>query len=252
MTTVALTQRWVFTRFKLTLRNSRAVAFTFAFPLILVVLFNALNGNAEVQNLGQDVRFAQFYTPAIAVFSLVTACYTTLVMGLANARDQGLLKRVRGTPLPMAIYLGSWVASAIVVGFAGVLLLFVVAVPAFDVHVYADTLAPALVSLLLGAACLASLGVAVASLVKNAEQAQPVVQLTFLPLSFISGIWFPLDGAPDWLVQVAHVFPLSHLVQSFSSAFTPNGGWEPGHLLVLALWTVAGLVIAVRRFRWEP
>jgi ABC-2 type transport system permease protein len=252
MTAVALSQRWILARMRLTLRNSRAVVFTFLFPLILVVLFNALNGNAEVQNLGQDVRFAQFYTPAIAVFSLVTACYTTLVMGLANARDQGLLKRVRGTPLPMPVYLGSWVASAIAVGFAGVVLLFLVAVPAFDVHVYLDTLAPAIVSLLLGAACLSALGVAVASLVKNADQAQPVVQLTFLPLSFISGIWFPLDGAPDWLVQVAHIFPLSHLVQSFSSAFTPHGGWEPGHLAVLVLWTVAALFVAVRRFRWEP
>src|SRR3954468_22171795 len=136
---IALTQRWVTTRMTLTLRNSRAVAFTFAFPLIIVVLFNALNGNAEVASYGQDIRFAQFYTPAVAVFSLVTACYTTLVMGLSNARDAGLLKRVRGTPLPMGIYLGAWVSSAIVVGLGGVLLLFVVAVPAFDLQIYADT-----------------------------------------------------------------------------------------------------------------
>jgi ABC-2 type transport system permease protein len=252
MTAVALSQRWVFSRIKLTARNGRALVFTFAFPLILIVLFNALNGNAKVTNLGQDIRFAQFYTPAIAIFSLVSACYTTLVMGLANARDQGLLKRVRSTPLPMSIYLGSWVVSAIATGVCAVVLLFVVAVPAFDVHIYASKLPEAIVSLLLGALCLSALGVAVASLVKNADQAQPVVQLTFLPLSFISGIWFPLDGAPDWLVSVAHIFPLSHLVQSFSAAFTPGGGWEPGHLAVLALWTGGALFVAVRRFRWEP
>jgi ABC-2 type transport system permease protein len=252
MTAVALSQRWVFSRMKLTARNPRAIVFTFLFPLILIVLFNALNGNAKVQNLGQDVRFAQFYTPAIAVFSLVSACYTTLVMGLANARDQGLLKRVRGTPLPMGIYLGSWVTSAIVVGIAAVVGLFAVAVPAFDVHVYVSKLPAAIVTVVLGSLCLSALGVAVASLVKNADQAQPVVQLTFLPLSFISGIWFPLDNAPGWLVDVAHIFPLSHLVQSFSAAFTPGGGWEPGHLAVLALWTVGALVVAVRRFRWEP
>jgi ABC-2 type transport system permease protein len=252
MTAVALSQRWVFSRIKLTARNPRALVFTFAFPLILIVLFSALNGNAKVQNLGQDVRFAQFYTPAIAVFSLVSACYTTLVMGLANARDQGLLKRVRGTPLPMGVYLGSWVASAIAVGIAAVILLFVVAVPAFDVQIYASKLPEAIVSLLLGSACLAALGVAVASLVKSADQAQPVVQLTFLPLSFISGIWFPLDGAPQWLVDVAHVVPLSHLVQSFSAAFTPGANWRPGDLVVMVLWTVGALFVAVRRFRWEP
>jgi ABC-2 type transport system permease protein len=249
---LTLTRKWIFARFRMTARNPRAMVFTFAFPLILVVLFSALNGNAKIDSYGQHIRFAQFYTPAIAVFSLVTACYTTVVMGLANARDQGLLKRVRGTPLPMPIYLGAWVASAIAVGLGGVLLLFIVAVPAFDVHVYVSKLPEAIVSVLLGAACLSALGVAVASLVKNADQAQPVVQLTFLPLSFISGIWFPLDGAPDWLVTVAHIFPLSHLVQSFSSAFTPGGGWQPGHLLVLVAWTVGALFVAVRRFRWEP
>ena len=61
-----------------------------------------------------------------------------------------------------------------------------------------------------------------ASLVKTADQATPVAQLTFLPVSFISGIWFPLDGAPDWLVKVSHFFPLSHIVNSFGSSFTPH------------------------------
>jgi ABC-2 type transport system permease protein len=251
---LALLGRWLRARVRIQLRTGRAVVFTFAFPLVLIVLFNGLNGNATVDAVGAagQVKFAQFYTPAIAIFSLVSACYTTLVMGLANARDQGLLKRVRSTPLPMSIYLGSWVVSAIATGVCAVVLLFVVAVPAFDVHIYASKLPEAIVSLLLGALCLSALGVAVASLVKNADQAQPVVQLTFLPLSFISGIWFPLDSAPDWLVSVAHIFPLSHLVQSFSAAFTPGGGWEPGHLAVLALWTGGALFVAVRRFRWEP
>ena len=86
----------------------------------------------------------------------------------------------------------------------------------------ARTLPAAIVTLLLGAACLASLGVAVASVVKSADQAMPVAQLTFLPISFISGIWFPLDGAPDWLVTVSHIFPLSHIVKAFGSCFVPG------------------------------
>jgi ABC-2 type transport system permease protein len=84
-----LAGRWIAGRIKMTLRNPRALVFTFAFPLILVVLFSALNGNAEVDAYGEKLRFAQFYTPAIAVFSLVTACYTTLILGLSTARDQG-------------------------------------------------------------------------------------------------------------------------------------------------------------------
>jgi len=239
----------------MTLRNPRALVFTFAFPLILIVLFSALNGNAKVDAYGEHIRFAQFYTPAIAIFSLVTACYTTLILGIATARDQGLLKRVRGTPLPMSIYLGSWVTGAVATGVSAILLLFVVAIPAFGVDVYARTLPAAIVTLLLGAVCLASLGIAVASLVKSADQAMPVAQLTFLPVSFISGIWFPLDGAPDWLIHVAHFFPLYHIVNSFGSCFVPGSsgsGFNGSDLSALAIWTAVGLFVAVRRFRWEP
>ena len=249
---ISLTQQWVFARVRLTLRNPRALVFTFAFPLILIVLFSALNGNAEVDAYGEKIRFAQFYTPAIAIFSLVTACYTSLIIGIATARDQGLLKRVRATPLPMGIYLGSWVTGAMLTGIGAVVLLFCVSVPAFGVEITASTLPAAALTLVLGSACLASLGVAVASLVKDAEQAMPVAQLTFLPVSFISGIWFPLDGAPDWLVNVAHFFPLSHIVTAFGSSFTPGRSFHAGDLVPIGIWTVVGLAVAVRRFRFEP
>ena len=145
-------------------------------------------------------------------------------MGLAAARDEGLLKRVRGTPLPMWMYLTAWVTAAVAVGIGAVAVLFAVSVPAFGLHIYADSLLPAIVTLLLGAACLSALGVAVATLVKSVDQAQPVVQLTFLPLSFISGFRFPLDGAPDWLVSVAEAFPLYHLAQAFGIPSTPCDG----------------------------
>ena len=162
---------------------------------------------------------------------------------------------MRGTPLPMGIYLGSWVTGAALTGIAAIVLLFVVAIPAFGVDVYARTLPAAIVTLLLGAACLASLGVAVAALVKSADQAMPVAQLTFLPVSFISGIWFPLDGAPDWLVKVSHFFPLSHIVNAFGVLLRPGRERQPvprRDLLPLAIWTAVGLFVAVRRFRWEP
>jgi len=254
-TELPLARKWIAGRVKMQLRNPRALVFTFAFPLILIVLFSALNGNAKVDAYGEHIRFAQFYTPAIAIFSLVTACYTTLILGIATARDQGLLKRVRGTPLPMSIYLGSWVTGAALTGIAAIVLLFAVAIPAFGVDIYASTLPAAIVTLLLGAACLASLGVAVASLVKSADQAMPVAQLTFLPISFISGIWFPLDGAPDWLVKVSNFFPLSHIVNAFGGCFVPGvkgNGFNGGDLASIAIWTAVGLFVAVRRFRWEP
>jgi ABC-2 type transport system permease protein len=251
---IKLAGRWLVARMKLTVRNPRAVTFTFAFPLVLVVLFNALNGDTQVTSAGAKVDFSQFYTPAIGVFSLVAACYTTLILGISTARDNGLLKRVRGTPLPISIYLGSWMVSAAAVGIASIVVMFAISVPAFGVHIYAEALPAAIVTLLLGAACLCALGVAVASLVKSAEQAMPVAQLTFLPISFVSGIWFPLDNAPSWVVDVAHFFPLYHIAYAFERCFTPGAGaaWSGKDLWAIAIWTAVGIFVSVRRFRFEP
>jgi ABC-2 type transport system permease protein len=253
-----LLRRWVVARARLTLRTPRAVFFTFAFPLMFLVLFTGLNGNANVAaagSAGGEVPFAQFYTPSIGIFGLTTACYTAVIFGLTHARDTGLLKRVRGTPLPMSFYLGAWLTGAALTGFASVVLMFAVAVPAFGVEIYARNLPAAVVTLALGAATLAALGLAVASLVRTQDQATPVAQFTFLPLSFISGIWYPLAGAPDWVVTIAHIFPLYHLVDAFDACFVPQttgGGWAPGHLAVIALWGIGGLVVAARRFSAEP
>jgi ABC-2 type transport system permease protein len=254
---LTLLRRWLGARVRTQLRTGRALAFTFAFPLVLVVLFNGLNGDAKVEAVGAagQVPFAQFYTPSIAIFSLTTACYTSVIVGVAAARDSGLLKRVRGTPLPMSIYLAAWLAGAALTGIVAVVLLFAVAVPAFGVHVYAATLPAAIVTLALGAACLAAVGLAVATLARDADQAMPIAQLTFLPISFISGIWFPLEGAPDWVVTVAKVFPLEHIVHAFDRTFSPGvsgGGWSPADLWSIAVWTAVGLLVATRRFRAEP
>ena len=107
---------------------------------------------------------------------------------------------------------------------------------------------------MLGAACLCALGVAVASLVKSADQAMPVAQLTFLPISFVSGIWFPLDGAPAWVVDVAHFFPLYHIAHAFERCFAPGAGtaWTGKDLWAILIWTAVGAFVAVRRFRFEP
>ena len=251
----ALMRRWIAARVRMTLRSPRALGFTFAFPLVLITLFDALNGGVTVKAMGAaggDVPFAQYYTPSIGVFSLTIACYTSLLVGLATARELGVLKRVRGTPLPLPVYLGSWIVGAMLVGTCAVALLFAVAVPVFGVDIYPRMLPAAVITLALGAACLASLGLALGTVAKTAEQAQPLAQLTFLPVSFISGIWFPLTGAPDWLVKLAHLFPLYHIVAAFDACFAPQtqgSGFSPHNLVVIAAWAVGGLAVATRRLR---
>lgn len=256
--TRSLLLRWIAARVRLMLRNPRVTFFTFAFPLMFLVIFSAINGDVQVAApgpAGGEVRFAQFYAPSVGIFGLTLACYSNVIFGLANARDERLLKRVRGTPLSMGVYLASWLTGAVLLGIASVVLMFVVAVPVFGVDVYPRLLPAAVVTLLLGAACLAALGLAVTTLVRNADQAGPVAQLTLLPLSFISGIWWPLEGAPDWLATIAHAFPLYYIVDAFDACFVPQttgGGWAPGHLAVIAAWGMAGLLVAVRRFQAEP
>lgn len=251
---LSLAGRWIAARIRLTMRNPRAVIFTFLMPLFLLVLVSALSGGDKVAALAgssTEVPFAQFYAPSMGVFGLVVACYTTLVVGVATARDNGLLKRVRGTPLPMQIYLGSWAVGAGLIGFAAVVLMVAVAVPAFGVDVYASKVPIAIVVLFLGAFALTGCGLMVASLVRNADQAMPVAQLTFLPLSFISGLFFPIGGASQWVIDVAKVFPLFHLHQAFAACFVPGAHVALGDLAVLALWGVVTLRIAARRFSSE-
>ena len=140
--------------------------FTFAFPLLFLVLFNGLNGNDARRGDrpgGGKVPSRSSTRPSIGIFGLTMACYTSVIVGLSTARDMGLLKRVRGTPLPMGIYLGSWLTGAVLSGIAAVLLMFAVAVPAFGVTSTANMLPAAVVTLVLGAASLAALGLAVAT-----------------------------------------------------------------------------------------
>jgi ABC-2 type transport system permease protein len=253
----SLLRRWIAARVTLMLRNPRVTFFTFAFPLMFLLIFGGLNGDSQVTASGPaggDVPFAQFYTPAIGVFGLTLACYSNVIFGLSTSRDEGLLKRVRGTPLPMPIYLTAWLTGAAVVGVLSVVLMFAVAVPLFGVDIYWSNLPAAVVTLVLSAASLAALGLAVATLVRNADQAGPVAQLTMLPVSFISGIFWPINGGPDAVVAIAHVFPLYYIADAFGACFSPQttgGGWAPGHLAVIAAWGIAGLVVASRRFHAE-
>ena len=168
------------------LRNPRVTFFTFVFPLMFLVIFSAINGDVDGarRRPAARCRFAQFYAPSIGIFGLTLACYTNVIFGLATARDERLLKRVRGTPLPMPVYLGSWLTGAMLLGIASVVLMFVGRRPRLRRrHLPARLLPAAVVTLVLGAASLAALGLAVATLVRNADQAGPVAQLTLLPLS---------------------------------------------------------------------
>lgn len=250
---LALGRLWITARLRLMLRTPRATFFTFVFPLVLLVLLGSL-GSGTVPVPGGRVRYAQYITPSIAIFALTAATYSFVIFGVATAREQGAFKRVRGTPLPMSVFLGSWVASTVLAALAAVALMFVVAVPAFGVHIRVELLPAAFVTLVVGGVSFTALGFAVASYVRRADTAPIVANLTLFPLLFVSGVFYSVEGQPEWIQRIANFFPLSHLVRAFDACFSPyttGSGFSWHDLLSIALWGAIGAFVAVRRFSRE-
>lgn len=245
---------WIRAGVRALLRTPRAAFFTFVFPAVLLVFVDG-TASGTVTGAGGRVEAAQYFTPSLAIFGLAFGCYTSLVFSIPRARERGILKRVRGTPVPPSVYLASLVAVGLLSGIASVVILVVLGVAEFGVHLYPRLLPAAVVTIVIGGLCLCALGLAVSSFVANAETAPVVANITLLPLAFISGVFASVHGAPQWLSTLASVFPLRHLVDAFSASFSPHtagSGFRPGDLAVLLAWAFAGARVAVRRFRWEP
>ncbi|HEX6206874.1 MAG TPA: ABC transporter permease [Actinomycetota bacterium] len=236
-------------------RNPPAAFFTFAFPLIFLVIFNMLFGNEEIEVPGGRTTASTFFVPAIATFAIVNATFTNLATSIPFARDQGLLKRYRGTPLPGWAYLTARVAHAIVVT-----ILLVGIVTAFGALLYGvdaptNTLPGVLVALAVGGFAFCSLGLAMTAIIPNADAGPAIVNAVILPLLFISDVFIQTDQAPAWVSTLGSVFPVKHLSEALQTAFNPfhaGAGFEWGHVGIVAAWGVAGLILAIRFFSWEP
>lgn len=236
-------------------RNPPAAFFTFAFPLIFLVIFNLLFGNETITVPGGETTASTFFVAAIAAFSIVTATFTNLATAVSFARDQGLLKRYRGTPLPGWAYLTGRISHAIIVTVLLVALVTAFGALFYGVDVPTTTLPALLVTLAVGAFAFCSLGLAMTAAIPNADAAPAIVNAVILPLLFISDVFIRTDDAPEWVSTVGSVFPVKHLSEALQTSFNPfqaGAGFEWGHLGVIALWGVGGLVLALRFFSWEP
>ncbi len=236
---------------RLLLRNVVAAFFTLAMPLAFLVIFNLFLGGGE---LSDGSPASTYFTPAIAVFALVTATFTNLAIGTAMARDNGVLKRVYGSPMPLSAYVTGRVLSATLLGLASVVVMLVIGALAYGVSIPWDRMPMFFLVLLVGAAAFSALGVAVAMLTPTARAAPAVANAVVLPLVFISGIFFPLVDAPSWLQAAARVLPLAPFVEAAVDQFIPSLVSGPiwGRIGVVAAWGLVGVALAVRFFRWEP
>jgi ABC-2 type transport system permease protein len=234
-------------------RNRTRGFFSFVFPIMFLVLLASLNRNSTLDSQG-GIPYNTFFVPGILAYGVVLATFFTLLVGVSTARDSGLLKRVQGTPLPPWIFIAGRVGSAVVTGFLVAALMLAVGWIFYGVAIRASTLPGLVLSLALGMACFSALGLGTLWIVRNADAAPIVANVLLLPLTFVSGIWFPVDDLPGWLNRVANVFPVKPLANSLQMAFDPSTA-APGivwhDVLRMAVWTIVGGVLAARFLRHE-
>lgn len=236
-------------------RNPPAAFFTIAFPLMFLVIFNLAFGTREMTLDGGTTTYSTFIIPAIVAFAEISACYTNVAMRLTFDRERGILKRIKGTPLPAWAFLLGKIGHAVLLGFLLVGVVVGAGAVVYRVGLPTTTLPALLVTLIVGAATFCALGAATAAFVPNADAASPIVNAIILPLFFTSNVFIRLPSPPDWLATVRDVFPVIHFFEALQTSFNPfveGSGFEWGHLGVVALWGVGGAVVAARFFTWEP
>ncbi|MGV9299931.1 MULTISPECIES: ABC transporter permease [Amycolatopsis] len=240
-------------------RNREQVVFTFSLPAVLMILLGSILDGPTAQT---GVSSGQLLAAGMIGAGIVSTSFNSVGIGIAADREIGALKRLRGTPMPAAAYFVGKMVMVAVTSVAQTVLMAAVAMLMFHLELPSD---PAkwltlLWVLLLGIVSSTLLGISISSVARSAAGTVALVQLVYLVLQFISGVFVtPITHLPRIMVDVASFFPLKWICQGFRSVFLPPeaatqemaGTWElPKVALVLAVWCVVGLVLARVTFRW--
>ena len=232
-------------------RNRSRGILTFVFPLMFLVIFASINKNAHLKSLG-GITYDDFFVPGILAYAIIGTSYVNLAIGTTMLREQGVLKRMQGTPLPRWAYVAARIGSAVLTVAAITAVTLVLGVAAYGVHLRAATLPGLIVTLVLGTAVFTTLGIGITRFIANAETAPVIVNLSVLPLTFISSVWFPSTGLPKALNDIAKAFPIRPLADGLQYAFNPHttgAGLNGADLRTLAIWTAVGIFLMVRALR---
>ena len=228
-------------------RSAEYALFTFVFPLMILLLIGAANVGAYLP--GTHIKNTTVFVPGILAFGVIVAAYVNLGSKVAVLRHDGVLKRIKTTPLPTGAYLGGLLVSTVATAILLVAGTGLIGWLVFGARPQPDGLLALTAGLVLGIVCFAALGLAVSSVITSAEAAGPVTYASFLPIAIISGVFDPtFGGLPTWLSHVVDLFPVKSLAQVLENAYAvrPFPAWD---LANLGLWTVAGTAFALWRFR---
>jgi ABC-2 type transport system permease protein len=230
-------------------RSRELAFFTFLLPMIFFVLLGSTYGHDTVDG----VKGSRFLEAGMIGYGAISIAFAGLAIVLVIRRESGILKRLRATPLPASAYIAAVLTAfmaAFAVEVAGLLLLgrllFGIPVP--------DRLGSLVLALLLGAIAFCGLGIGVTALIKSAEGASAVVNAIYLPASFIAGAFFSPEHFPQFLRAIADVLPLTYFLRLIRNVMLHDQPiWTQGtNVAVVAAWGLAGVVVALRYFRWEP
>lgn len=240
------------------MRQRESVVFTIFFPLILLAIFGSVFKNT----IAPGVQYSQYFVAGMIASGMVNSGFQQLAIMIPMERDAGTLKRLRGTPMPLASYfigksilvLASMIVQTVLLAAGGVAF-FGLKLPATSEKWWLFALL-----LVLGSANSTALGIAFASVAKSGRGASAVVSPVVIILQFFSGVFFIFTQLPHWMQQVAAIFPLKWLTQGMREVFLPDSfasqevakSWETGRgLLINGVWLIIGVALAAKTFRWD-
>jgi ABC-2 type transport system permease protein len=235
-------------------RDPASVFFTVLLPIIFLFIFATIFGNETIEQLG-GVKTTTYYVPAILTLAVISATMVSPAISITQDRESGVLKRVRGTPLPSWVFIAGRVGNAVVISLLMAVLVTAIGRVVYDVAIPDSTFPAVLIALGVGAAAFNCMGFALTVAIPSEDAAPAVTNAVALPLYFISGIFIPESEIPDGVLHVADVFPFRHFFEAFFAAFDPQttgSGIEIGNLAVVAGWGALGLLAAALWFRWTP
>jgi len=239
-------------------RRRDSFIFTFAFPVMMLFIF----GSVFSDDIAPGVSFTQYFAAGMVASGVVMSSFQSLAISIAIERDEGTLKRLRGTPMPPAAYFLGKIGLVLVTSVIQTAILLTIGALAFGLKLPTN---PELWVrftwvFVLGTAAGTVVGIAYSSLARSAQSAGAVVSPVVIVLQFISGVFFVFTDLPSWMQTIGSIFPLKWLAQGMRSVFLPDSfgaseaahSWQlPQTALILTAWMIVGLVLCLRTFRWQ-
>jgi ABC-2 type transport system permease protein len=242
---------------KVMLRDPQAAFITVGLPLLYLFIFATVFGTQTEQLRGQPgtLKVSTIVVSSVIVIGVVSATFQNLTASLVQDRQNGVLKRLRSTPVATSAFLAGPVLNALLTAAALAVLVTALGRVAYGVSLPAAHVAAASVTVLIGALACCAIGALFTVVIRKASAATPMLTAVTLTLFFLSGNFFSTDDAPAALRLVAALFPVRHFLSAMTTAFNPHvtgAGFAAIDLAILTAWGVASALLAARLFRWTP